>query len=156
MRTFILLAFTLVTTSLRAELISDVAPVALTPVEKGALTNDKIHRLPYVFTPYNLQTPREPHRVGIFADRKVYLADDPVGQFLVYFIGQDASPGVKLAIEVLQGDKVVGSKEISPLAEPKYTFLLNVADLAPGSYRLRARLVGGNQFRTIPDYEFEK
>ena len=140
-----------------AELISNTKPLPLTPIEEAARAADKLHDFPQLYTPYNTQRPPEPKRVGIYGDRKTYLADDPVGQFLVYFIGQDtSSPGVKLVLEVLKGDKVVGSKEISPLTGPKLTFLLNTSELATGSYRLRARLVGGNQYRTIPDYEFQK
>ncbi|MBI4024220.1 MAG: hypothetical protein HY360_04510 [Verrucomicrobia bacterium] len=146
------------------ELISDVRPLSLTPIEKAALENKsgKLFDNPLTFTPYNVQRPREPKRVEIFGDRKVYWADDTVGQFLVSFIGQDiATPGVKLLIEVAQdasGDdaKVIGGKEISPVAMPKVALLVDTGSLAPGAYRLRAKLVGGNSYRTIPDYAFQK
>ncbi|MBI4024218.1 MAG: hypothetical protein HY360_04500 [Verrucomicrobia bacterium] len=155
-RTVVILVL-LATVAHAEELISNVKPLPLTPIEQDALTAEKIHRIPLPFTPYNLQMPREPHRVEIFGDRKVYLADDPVGQFLICFIGQDySSAGVKLVLEVLQGDKVLGSQEIAPVATPKLSLLVNTAALAPGSHRLRARLVGGNQYRAIPDYEFQK
>jgi len=139
------------------ELIHSVKPLPLTPVEERALVTDKLYDLQYEFTPYNTQRPRESKRVGVFGDRKVYLADDPVGQFLVCFIGQDyRSAGAKLVLEVVQDEKVIRSKEVSPVEQPKYALLLNTGELKPGTYRLRAKLVGANQYRTIPDYEFQK
>lgn len=153
----IILPLIILPATLRSELIDNIRPLPLTPIEERALVADKLFDLPYQFTPYNTQRPRQPKRVGIFADRKVYLADDPVGQFLVYFIGQDyKSEGVKLGIEVARGDKVVGRKEIAPVTQPKQSFLVNVGELPAGKYRVRARIVGGNQYRTIPGCEFEK
>lgn len=153
----IILSSVIVPVLLHAELIHGIKPLPLTPVEERALVADKLFDLPYQFTPYNTQRPRQPKRVGIFADRKVYLADDPVGQFLVYFVGQDyRSEGVKLVLEVARDDKVVASKEVTPLTQPKQAFLVSVGELPTGKYRLRAKLVGGTQYRTIPDCEFEK
>ncbi|MBI4025346.1 MAG: hypothetical protein HY360_10230 [Verrucomicrobia bacterium] len=147
-----------------AELIQDVKPLPLTPVEQADLENKpgKLRDLPWRFTPYNVQRPRQPKRVEIFGDRKVYWADDPVGQFLVYFIGQDIStPGVKLVLEVRRISKgpdkgIVASREISPVSTPKVSLQINMTDLPIGHYLLRARLVGGSQYRAIPDYEFQK
>jgi hypothetical protein len=144
------------------EPIREVRWLPLTPIEKDALDalsspNGKLQPLLLWFTPTNTLRPRVPKRLEVFGDRKVYLADDPVGQFLVYFIGQDVSaPKMKLTIALVQGEsQVVLQREFSPVQTPKMALLLDTGSLKPGAYQLRATLSGKTDV-AIPGYAFEK
>ena len=140
------------------ESVRNVRWLPLTEIEKDALDNPsgKIHNLPLWFTPYNILRPRVPVRTEIFGDRKVYLTDDTVGQFLVYFTGADISaPGTKMTVELLRDDKPVLTREMAPVLTPKAAFLLDTGALSAGDYRIRARLTGRVE-KVTPDYAFAK
>ena len=63
--------FVVLTNMVAAELIQDIKPLPLTPVEQADLDNKqgKLRDLPWRFTPYNVQRPRQPKRVESFGDR---------------------------------------------------------------------------------------
>src|SRR5688572_4160450 len=87
-----------------ADLIGEVQWLEMTHIEKRALEDDsgKLSDYPTRFTPFNTSRPAIPRRVQAFVDRLEYMGDDPVGQFLVYFIGQNhRAQGAKLVISVI-------------------------------------------------------
>lgn len=154
----LLLCLGLMTVCAVGDPIENVRWIPLTPIEKQALQEEKIHMLPLPFTPYNVCRPRMPHRREILADRNEYLADDPVGQFVVCLIGENhRAPGARLHIEVVGGDdKVVASKTLSPMTEPKVAFLLATGQLAAGNYRVCARLENVPNAQAIAECAFVK
>src|SRR5436190_2257357 len=92
----------------KTDAITNIRWLPLTEIEKNALDNKagKLHDLPLWFTPYNTLRPRVTERFQIFSDRNVYLADDPVGQFLMVFTGADTSdPSSKLTVELVTDAK---------------------------------------------------
>jgi len=77
-----------------------------------------------------------------YADRKVYWNDDPVGQFLLSFLGQECE-GKTVGIELTGTDGASIVKEsVGPMSAPKAALLLAVGVLKPGSYVIRATLPG--------------
>ncbi len=140
--------------------IHDVSWLPMTEKEVKALKleSKKIHDLPLPFTPYDTMMPKIRERVEIFGDRIEYLADDPVGQFMVYMIGEDtANPNARLNIAVMnEAGKAVATKTLAPVAEPKTVFLLELSALPPGKYRVTAQLEGVAVRHRIPDYVFGK
>ena len=104
--------------------------VPLTSVERAALNPDatKLHDNPLRYTPYDIQRPREPRRHECFVDRTEYLADDPVAQALITFIGANHNAsGAKLVVEIAQADKVVATQTLVPLTTPKVAMLVDLA-----------------------------
>ncbi|MBI2191204.1 MAG: hypothetical protein HYU36_04395 [Planctomycetes bacterium] len=135
----------------------------MTPIEKEALEDDsgKLHARPTWYTPYNTSRPKIPRRSQVIGDRMEYLADDPVGQFLVYFIGQDhLVAGAKLVLELVRGEQEDGARiaahVLSPVPTPKVAFLLETARLEAGTYCMTARLKGVARARRIPGFVFKK
>ncbi|MBI3923396.1 MAG: hypothetical protein HY318_18390, partial [Armatimonadetes bacterium] len=152
------------TVGLASEVIHDVRPLSLTPIERAALESQprKLHDLPLKFSPFNTQRPREPQRHGVLSDRVEYWADDTVGQFVVYFIGEQlSSPGVELTIRLVSEEgnttgQTIDSHKVSRPAAPKYALLVRTGLLSPGRYRLSAELTGIPGARKIPDCVFVK
>ena len=144
MRWMILAAALLVPAAGRgAEMIHGVKWGPLTAIERQAAAAVSIHPLPLPFTPYNTCRPKVPYRCEILADRNEYLADDPVGQFLVYFVRTMPSAAARLKITVTGEDgRVAASRELAPVEAQKIAFLLEMAPLAPGRYRVNAEMLG--------------
>jgi hypothetical protein len=81
-------------------------------------------------------------RVSVHADRKVYWNDDPVGQFLVSFLGEElANRTLKLELYA-GGDQPVATHTVGAMKEPKLAVLLRTGALKPGAYKLKAVLDG--------------
>lgn len=140
------------------EAIHSVKWGPLTQVEREAAAAISIHPLPLPFTPYNTCRPKVPYRCEVMADRNEYLADDPVGQFLVYFVRTMPSAAARLKIEVVNeaNGKVAASRELAPVEAQKIAFLLEMGALAPGNYRVKAALVGIKDAPEIMSCAFTK
>jgi len=140
-----------------AEMIHGVKWGPLTAIERQAAAAVSIHPLPLPFTPYNTCRPKVPYRCEILADRNEYLADDPVGQFLVYFVRTMPSAAARLKITVTGEDgRVAASRELAPVEAQKIAFLLEMAPLAPGRYRVNAEMLGVENAPAIAGCEFAR
>lgn len=80
-------------------------------------------------------------RVDAIADRVRYWDDDPVGQFVLNFLGE-STDGRSLRLVVRHDDREVWSKSMDSVAQPKLALLLKVNQLPVGRYVLRGELTG--------------
>lgn len=140
------------------EAVHDVKWGPLTQIEREAAAAVTIHPLPLPFTPYNTCRPKVPYRCEVMADRNEYMADDPVGQFLVYFIRTMPSAAARLKIEVINeaNGKVAATRELAPVEAQKIAFLLEMGGLKAGKYRVAATLMGDKDAPEIAGCAFTK
>ena len=144
-----------------AEVVQQVQWLPLTEIEAAALSAEKLHDNPTSFTPYNTRRPREPKRHEVFLDRVEYLADVPVAQALITFIGSDhRSADAKLVVEIVKGNAdsgdVIAAQTLAPLPTPKVAAFIDLSALPPGDYTLQARLDGVKTPFTIKPRPFRK
>jgi len=138
--------------------------VPLTPIEQRALEADegKLHDLPLWFTPYNTQRPKVPYRVDVLGDRNVYMADDPVGQFILHMIALPWNRnGARVQLEIVttvEGrSRRVTVADYDNIQTPKLAVRVALDHLEPGQYKLIAKLLGaGKAFIPIGEWAFEK
>ena len=131
----------------RATFLEQAREVPLTAVEAASLNDrsGKLTRLPLKFTPFNLQRAQIPFRRELLADRRTYLADDPVGQVLGYcltpLIGSQEALDVK--VELKQGGKVIATQQIE--VTHKFSALLPLKNLPPGDYEICGSFQAGGR-----------
>lgn len=136
----------------RSDTIDNLRWMPLTDIERAAAVVDDgdLHTWRPWFTPYNTNAPKVPYRREILADRDVYMADDPVGQFVITFIGADLD-GASLDIEITRDGSVVAAQTVTPLRTPKLALMVKTGELNPGQYVMSAKLKGV----TIKPFAFE-
>lgn len=142
----------------RAEFLQQVQSVPLTPAEEASVSDrsGKLSELPLKFTPYDTQRAQIPFRREILADRRVYFADDPVGQILVYGLtplpGNPAAGTVRFELKV--DGKTLDRQEVR--VAHKVSALLPLEKLATGDYELSGEFELGGKVWSLRPAQFTK
>lgn len=124
--------------SVKSEFLEQIQEVPPTPAEFSSLNDrsGKLFQLPLKFTPFDSQRAQIPFRRELLADRRTYLADDPVGQVLGYcFAPLSASQKpLELKLELKLGAKVIDTQKIA--VNRKFSALIPLQNLSPGDYEI--------------------